>query len=125
MPITVEWDDEQKTVVRWTISGELSWEDYRQASQVSREMAANVKGDTYTIFDATLIGRVPGNVLARLPSLEIDTPPNQRLSVVVSPKGFIKTAAQIFSSVYGGLTNATTLEEAREIIARDRQSRQQ
>jgi hypothetical protein len=120
MAIEVVWDDEEKTIIRWIIQGKLEWEEYEQASQLSREMCDSVDHPVYTIFDARQMARMPDNALVRLPQMSIQTPSNQPLAVVIGARGFAQTLIRIYNRVYRGLTAASTLEEAYAIIEDDK-----
>ena len=124
MPITHQWDNKEKTIIRADYVGEWTLEEYHAAHQVQLgEMldSVNHKVDMIGVFtDAAL----PKDTLANF-RVYADSPafshPNAGLIVNVVPSRFIATMVKIFGNVYKQFGKKIVIvaseEEAYQVIA--------
>jgi hypothetical protein len=117
MGIQVTWDNEEHTILRWVVDWPLVWEEYKVATDESYQMYDTVDHQVCVIFDIRNMTEVPGNTLARFPRISSDTHPKVDYMVVVGAGGFAQRIGKIFTAVYGRMDFASTIEDARAMIA--------
>lgn len=129
MPITIEWDDSEKTIIRYTYQGKWTWEENDQISAQSVAFAKEVDHPLDVIIDFRNSHLLPERALSRF--RDYLTPSDKTMSfqtaVLVFQSEFLARMLEIFSRLYSGVRgkihSATSVEEAREIIIKARAAR--
>ena len=128
MPVTVEWDNEDKTIIRVTM-GEYTWDDIESSSRQEQEMLDGINHKVDFIVDITST-KIPKDVLANFQKFAAAPPythTNAGLVVIVGANRFHATITEIFGKVHKPLADklamASTVEEAYEIITQYRRLR--
>ncbi|GAB4516107.1 MAG: hypothetical protein OHK0046_20790 [Anaerolineae bacterium] len=119
MPLTAEWDNEEKTVILLTFSGRWSLDElYFLLDDIIR-LSDEVPHMVDHIVDVRNTRLVPESIFSIRGRLERRTPANSGDNVVVGANMLIQRIAGIFSQVVpqvGKVYFAATLEDARVII---------
>lgn len=128
MPIEIVWDNPEHTILRYDIRGKWTWEDLFSArDQVFALMdSVNAKRvDAIIHFKESL--NLPPGAMSQLKQLREHPHPKAGLTVMVGANRFMRTMFGTFTKVYNTATGhsvdfvyAKSLEEARDVIARDR-----
>ncbi len=120
MPITVAWDNEAKTIIRWDYVGKWKWTEATDAFEDTIRMIHEVQHPVSLIHDLTQSAGVPGSALTNAYRFTSALPENWNISIV-DKSGFAETLLNIFRTLYKKLgeryRSAPTLEEARKLIA--------
>lgn len=121
MPITVQWDSEEKSVVHYAFEGKWTWDEYHAAIAQAFEMVKDLPYVVNMILDFTQSSVFPSNALSHFSS-SMKTPPREfDVAVVISKSGFVETLVAVFrrlSSKMGEkLVVRKTLDEARAFLA--------
>lgn len=118
MTITVQWDDESQTIVRWVFEGKWTWDEYNQAMTESNQRVRGVEHAVDAIMDLTHSNMLPANVLSNTHAARDEIQPkNIRWIYIVSHQALLKALINIFTRLYerfgkGGLAMMDSLDAA-------------
>lgn len=118
MTITVQWDDEAKTIVRWVFDGKWTWDEYNRAMTESNERVRDVDHFVDAIMDLSHSNMLPSNVLSNTHAARDEIQPkNIRWIYIVSHQALLKALINIFTRLYerfgkGGLSMVESLDAA-------------
>jgi hypothetical protein len=120
MPITVIWDTEKHTAVRYEFRGKWTWGEYFDAIKQGYELSKDIPHMVNLILDFTGGSALPNNAMSVFGS-SMKTPPRDfDYAVVVTNSSFITTLVSIFHRVNRQtgkkLVLASTIEEARQFL---------
>ncbi len=122
MPISVEWDNEAKTIIRITYLGRWTWEENRQARQQTLEMVDRVDHIVHTIHDMRQSHGFPTDVITQVRKRLQKKHPRVGLIVVVGNKSFVHVLYDVFATIYDKLVRKRkfylvhSLEQAYQLI---------
>ena len=124
MPIDVEWDNEQQTIIRQTYEGKWTWKEFLEvAEQDTNSRIRSVEHTVHVISDFRGTDGLPlgGSALSYAKEALADFPENGGLVLIVSESYFLKSLVMIFRNVFRGrIGNRThsvkTMEEAYALI---------
>lgn len=122
MPVTVEWDNPEHTILRTESHGHWTWDEYHHAVDQALVM---IKGVDHPVdlINMRAIDAItpPGNALPHLRRVMRDLPDNHRLTIMVNPNMQSKLMVGIFKRLVPVFTRTfqmvPSLQEARELIA--------
>ncbi len=127
MPITVVWDDDDHSIVRYVYDGAWTWLDLRAAADQAVAMSRSVPHRVDILADLRRSGPLPvRNAIPVLKYMAEVSPPNMLIGIFVVVSGGIHVQAlgNIFRRVHPsiGVRNffVNTLEEAYALIEQDR-----
>lgn len=128
MPISAEWDNEQKTVVHVHIAGRWTWEEMEAAVNRVIALLDTVDHKVDSIFNASGAGPIPPNAFTYLGKMNRVTHPNQASVAVVGLTPMARTLMNTFSKVYGLARGSDTcflptLDKARAFLAEQQSKR--
>jgi hypothetical protein len=123
MPIHLEWDNEDKTIIRFDFDGVWTWDDFVTKHNEANAMISGVDHTVDLILDLQKSGSRPSNLFTNIKRFESDKAPNQGRLVVVRDGQFIKVMLSTYTRLFGSKTNpdltrVDTLEEARNLLKR-------
>jgi hypothetical protein len=122
MPMTVDWDDAEHTLILATISDPTTWDDFNRGVDEIVRLAHTVPHRVDVICDAGPTPMPPGSPLPYLKRAFQLMPKN--VGVVVSPitNVFARTMSTIVGQAYFGSRYKVveSLEAAREAVERAR-----
>ena len=126
MGITVVWDDDAKSIIRWDFEDHWTWEEFYQGFDQSLEMAQSVTHRIDVIPETTHTEHMPPGALTQFRRVFEKSPPHMQLTVVTGANTFGRAILNIFIRLNRISTwrIANTLDEARAIIAQDREESQ-
>src|SRR5437588_3347654 len=120
MAVMVDWDNPNKTVLRYQYIGQWTWQENEQAASKAFELAKDAPGSVNIIADFIQSSVLPNNLLSgfqrtlRGPSIEFST------CVIVSKTGLLMRLLEVFRrlnrNVSTKLLTAGTVEEARALL---------
>jgi hypothetical protein len=121
MTVSIQWDNNEHTVLRYDFLGRWTWAEYHQALRTAFEMMASVSYEVDIIADFTQSSGLPSNAISGFAPSTKSFAPNAGHAVVVIKARFFEMLLNSFSKVYswnGKITKASrTVEEARTILA--------
>jgi hypothetical protein len=122
--ITVTWDDDKQTIIRWDFDVDWTWNDFRAALKQTSEMAQD-RQRLDLIANVGDVDQVPPGALGEFKRTEDRAPADDDGLRIITGSTFLpRMLAERLRKVYGitNWNNATTLEAAREMIQADRQN---
>lgn len=124
MPIIVEWDNPEKTVIRQKYVGKWTWDEFFDAcTKQSAGLMKTVPHTVHILADYSESGPLPlGGAVSQARTVTQYYPDNWGLLIIVSGNMFIKTLVNIFAKTYsrgaGAHTAAAaTFEDAYKLVA--------
>lgn len=126
MPVSVQWDNESKTIIYYEFSGKWTWVEYREAINTAVQMVEDLPYIVNMILDFRNTGFLPENALSVFGSSVKKPAKDFDLAVVVTNSSFIIAVHKMFQRIYNKfgekIVTAKTLAEARVLLAEyDRQ----
>lgn len=125
MTITVEWDNEAQTVLRYTFASPWTWEEYQMAIQQAWDMAGTVDHPTDTITDLSHSRLLPDNLFRNVRQSVVEIPESTRTVVLVGGGLIVEMMLGAMRRLYRSHTqkffHARTVDEARALIRRRRE----
>lgn len=124
MPITVEWDNPEKTVVRMAMMGTWTWDEAYAKADEGYAMLETVDYEVGIIIDMTQSPHIPDHAISNAQAMIKRRHPRTGLTVFVRVNTFFTSMWNIFSRLYTAMAHkqnsvfANTLEEARAILAK-------
>jgi hypothetical protein len=124
MGISVDWDNNEKTIILWTFSDPWTWEDFRVGFDRSYLLMRSVHHTVHILADARTVTKVPsGNILSNIRMLITRYPANLGLHVAVSENVMIRALGEMVGrlvpkSTGHGIHTVPTLDEAYQLLER-------
>src|SRR5215213_10453501 len=122
MGITVEWDNPEKTILRYIYVGQWNLDNFYHALQESREMMDTVDHRVGVIIDVQNSKLVPNGVLSHGKNVSLRKHHNQGKSIIVGASGFVRTLFDVYKKVYrtsfdeAAYAFVSTLDDARNLL---------
>ena len=118
MPITVEWANSEKTVVKWTVSGNFTGQEAVDAMEAYAKLADAVEHRFYLFLDFTESASSAIPALNRLPEVARGLPKRRAGAIIaVGHSQTVSMVTGIFSKVYGGkFEYFTSMDKAKEYL---------
>ena len=118
MPMTVEWDDAEQTIILITITPPITWEMFDEGVDRAMDMARSVPHRVDIISNPGATQMPPGSAMPHLQRAFGNFPPNLILLVARITNFFARNMSSIVGHVYLGpcFKVADSVEAAREII---------
>ncbi|MDX2136754.1 MAG: hypothetical protein SF123_01570 [Chloroflexota bacterium] len=114
MAIVVQWDNPERSIIRWDFEPEWTWEELADTARVSSAMIASADGDVDVILHA-VDTQPPNERITRYQRSALSyTPSNIRMLVLVA--GRQMAAAQVVAPFFEQLEIAETLAHARDML---------
>ncbi len=121
MAITVAWDSEQHTIVRFTFIGRWDWNDFYNASAQSHELIEQVSHNVDLLIDLRNSQMLPENMLSHLNRLPQIAHPNTGAVVIVGANKVMQALSDLYVRVYGKGSRqfrmVKTLDAGRQFLA--------
>lgn len=123
MPIQVNWDNAEKTILHFEFEGVWTWEEFEPIHKQAAEMTAGMDHTIDVIFDVEKSASKPKNLMLNMQRFSGIVPPNWGRQVIVRKGQFTKTMIYTYSRIFGkkkepNLLHADTLEAARSLLKR-------
>lgn len=125
MPITLEWDNPEKTIIHMKVEGRWTWDEMYQSSIDGYKMLDSVPHRVCSLLDFTQAQGIPSNAITHARNMMNKQHPRTGLTVMVGVSPLFLNLWRVFVRVYmlfareQDFTFAGSLEEARTIIAED------
>lgn len=120
MNIHVEWDNDEKTIMRYDFGENWTWDDFRNANDISDRMFAEVEHTVDLIANLEGATAPPLGALSHLKYAKQAMPENGGAVFVVGGGLMISTLVSAFSRVFKAIitdvTMADSMDDARAKI---------
>jgi hypothetical protein len=83
MGITIEWDNEEKTVFRWTFESNWTWAEFQTQSQAANAQIMHVGHTVDLLVDMRHCHQLPVGTLVQAWKASEQSPPNIGITVVI------------------------------------------
>lgn len=123
MPVTVDWDDEARTIVRMNMIGSWTWEEAYAGADNGYAILDSVPYEVGVIIDFSQGAGLPPNAILNARNMIHRRHPRTGLTVFVGTNSMFTALWNIFSRVYTLLARkqnsvfASSVDEARQILA--------
>ena len=124
MPVTIEWDNPEKTIVRMEMIGNWTWDEARAGADKGYAMLNSVTYEVGTIIDFSQGSGLPASALSNARSMIQRRHPRTGLTVFVGANAVFMALWNVFSKVYNLFARkqnsvfAPSVEAARGILAK-------
>jgi len=122
MSIVVNWDNPDKTVIRWDFEGKWNWEQFIDAYILSDRMLASVEHTVDIISNLDRSAMLPEGALKGYENVLRNTSENIGVIVLISASRFLNVMVSAFNNIPhrrtagGNFAFAKTMSEARAIL---------
>ena len=120
MPITVDWFNDEQTVLCFTYIGAWGWEEFYGSIQQSHKLMAHVNHTVHILIDVQDSQLFPTNMLSHLHQLRSIAHPNTGDVVVVGANSFLRTLSELYVRGFGHVGRrfklVKTLKEAEQFL---------
>jgi len=122
MPIDINWDNDQKDVLRWDLNGRWDWDDIHDAVTRSVEIRKLVehRRDIAVIINLQHFTPLSTGALKETRKALLIRPENRELVVVVGRSAYTRSIVDIFRRRYIDLADqiigVDSMSEARSLI---------
>jgi hypothetical protein len=99
MGITVLWDDEQRTVVRYVFQSEWTWDDFYVARNLVNGMVEGEAHPVAMLFDVPEDVVIPPNFVSKFATMFRTRPDNIYALVVVGGNDYVRALVGVLASV--------------------------
>lgn len=124
MNVTVSWDNDARTVIRYDFEKQWTWDEFYAAATSAFAMTRSVSHLVDTISNFTPGAALPPNALFQFRRAMYTAPANRGVNVIVGASALIKTLVLLFSQLNRDLSErlilVDSLEQAREVLAERR-----
>ena len=121
MAVRVQWDNDQRTIVRYIFEGKWTWNDFYPAYNQAIEMEKSMPHRVHAIIDMRKGIGVPANVLMHVKDISDKQPDNIGLSIIVTSSSFVQSLYHIGIKFYSKIDYyfrvVETLDEAYKLIS--------
>ena len=118
MGVYVEWDNEARTIILWTLDGRWTWGEYDEALERAHKMVNSVSHPVDFIYDTTKMSIIPSDLITRFKNKYLAIPKEARLFLVVGADSYLQLLWDSFTRLpYASHLKAyyfETLEAARQ-----------
>lgn len=125
----MQWENDEKTIVRWTFEGVWTWGDFRVAQAELHNMIRYLGYQVDVIADMRRSPALPRDTFHNFKSAELKALPNRDRVVLVGGSFLVRGMASTFNQVFRNRPTrfllADTVEEAQSMLAQPRHAGQQ
>jgi hypothetical protein len=126
MGITVQWDNEEKTVIRYDFTGYWDWAEFREKAEEAFTLTRSVHYRVDTISNFLPGTFIPRDAIFQFRRIMTEAPENRGVNCIIGVSQFIRTLVNVFSRFYPQLGErlmvATSLAQARSFLEQRRSS---
>jgi hypothetical protein len=109
MPVHAQWDNPQKTIMRWTFEGAWTWDEYYSLRVSTNQEIAAEPHPVDLIVDLSQSKTLPSGVLTHGKNAVSVTPKNIGVTVLVGANPVLQAFYKMFSSLYEGIISSKKL----------------
>lgn len=121
VPVVIEWDNDEHTVIRFTLRQRWMWADVRAAKEQINGMMDTVNHKVHLIVSNELTNWMPGNFNLNVLGIIQNIHPNLGLVIVVVNNPMFEQLFRLFVTLNGGVpfqfVFVSSLEKARADLA--------
>lgn len=116
MSVTVVWDNEEKTILRYTFGGQWTWDEYLIALKDGRRMMESVQHYVCILNDMDNTAFLPPNFVTLARNVISSRPDNTGLAIFLTNSQFFKAMYRVLENLLPNVPTdyviATTEDEA-------------
>jgi hypothetical protein len=121
MAITVDWDNDEKTTLRYIYTGRWNWDEYNNAVSRAHELVAGIDYPINVIADFSESRLMPDLAISGFKKSLETNPINFNIAVIVTTSELLLRLLGAFRRMYRRIgdkvVTVKTLDEARAVIA--------
>ena len=123
MPITVQWDNEEKTIIYYTFDGAWTWDEFYAVYRDVYAMLDTVQHPVHAIVDLRSSRLLPRDTLTQMRRLTYEQHENGGMTVFITSNPLAHTFYTLLTNLYRRALEifrlAATPEEAYQMLATD------
>lgn len=129
MPVLVDWDNPEKTIIRYQFIDPWTWQEYHETHARGWALISTVRYTVDLILDFNQGGGMPSSALRHFQNAVESVHPNRGYVVIITTNPLIRSVMNALVRIYryrsDGVNGAfaSDLEEAYRIIANRRARR--
>lgn len=122
MKVQIQWENDDKKIVRYIFEQGWSWPDLNAALDEAGELIGTVSHRVDVIMDISSANLIPKGALSQINrAYSNPKPPNIGLTVIVTPNSFMSAMVSMAKKIWGEKTDwqlefVQTIGEAYQII---------
>ncbi len=97
----LQWDDDEKTMIRFAWQGKWSWDDYYRFHERAWEMLRTVEHPVHVIYDCRQINTFGSNAISHFTNMAKKYPPNVDKIVGVGMNAFQRAIGEMYGKMAG------------------------
>lgn len=97
--VNIAWDNEQKTILRYSFEGDWTWEEYLECLNSGRRWMAEVEHPVCILNDMQKIGKLPPNFASIAKTVISSRPPNTGLAIFLTNNAFFKVMYRVLAQL--------------------------
>jgi hypothetical protein len=121
MTITVEWDNADKTIIRWDFVGIWEWQEVYAAAEMSGRLRNEVTHSVSVILNLEKATNMKQGALTHTKTVLSFNPDNRDLVIAAGPSAFLHSMVEIFRKMNVSMADkflgVDSVKEARKVIA--------
>jgi hypothetical protein len=103
LPVIIDWENEEHTIIRFTLRQRWMWSDVRAAKEQIDSMMSTVDHKVNLIVSNEHTNWMPGNFNQNVLGIIRDIHPNMGLLIVVSTNALFEQLFRLFVTLNGGV----------------------
>lgn len=117
--VSVEWGNEERTIIWTSYLHGWTWDDLYAAAEKAHQMTESVEHPVDMLIDFRTGERIPAGAFSQFNRLKDIQHPRWAFQVILARSGFVATLVNIYSKVNPDYQYrvASTAEDARAILA--------
>jgi len=120
MPVSTQWDNEEKTALRYDLEGEWTWDEFHTIAEDGKTMRREVTHTVDIIANLDNSIRIPPNALSQMKQFTYAERENKGLTIIAGGGGFtialVRVYTRVFKSSQAYVRVFRSLAEARQFI---------
>jgi hypothetical protein len=118
MPASVNWDNEEKTIIRQQLIGDWTYNDYIASAAETQTLTASVPHTVHVIVDFSASTSYPTRLLSAGPGLDRNLPTNQGTVTLIQCPPYVRAVFDIVVKLYPKIgANSAYVESLEEAYA--------
>lgn len=110
MPVSVQWADDEKSIMLWVFEGHWTWDDYYGIRDAANKQVSEVGYEVDLIIDMSGSSALPSGVLTHARSAFSASPSNIGFTVFVGLSPVLRSFYTMFSKLYHWMLSQKKLE---------------
>jgi len=122
MPISISWDNTDKTIIQYRFEGRWTWDEFNKGLFEANSMMDSVNHTVHVIVNMGNSAALPRGAITQIASLRTRKHPRIGVTILVGASSLVQSIHSAMTKIYAGIDRnfkmLPTLEEARAVLER-------